>query len=147
MAWIQIVETDVLTVLSGPELEGIRAAALDAVQPDPVAPTIAQVVALVRGYVAGNPANLLGTGETIPSKLMAPALDLIAVRIPQRVGQSPSEGRKEAARTAVRLLERVAEGKFDIEEPADPEAGTGGASVEIANKSDRLTGRTKLQGL
>ena len=147
MAWITITEKDVLTVLSGPQLEGVREAALDPIQPDPIAPTVSQVVALVRGYVAGNPANQLGAGETIPAKLMAPALDLIAVRVPQRIGQSPSEGRKDLAKDAIRLLERVSEGKFDIEEPADPEAGSGGASVEIASATDRLTGRDKLQGL
>lgn len=120
MAWITITEADLLTVLSGPELAGYRAAAKADGQVDPVAPTIAQVVDLVRGYVGGNTSNTLGTAGTIPSKLLAPAIDLIAVRIPGRVGRAPKSGRKSAADEAIKLLEQVARGAFDIEEPLTP---------------------------
>jgi len=119
MAWISITEADLLTVMSGPELEGYRAAALADGQTDPVQPVIDQVTDLVRGYVGGCKANTLGaTG--IPQKLLAPAVDLIAVRIPGRVGKSPKTGRKDAAEAAIKLLERVAACGFDIEEPATP---------------------------
>lgn len=123
MAWISITEADLLTVISGAELSGYRGAALALAQPDPVQPTIDQVTDLVRGYVGGCKTNTLGAGSTIPQKLLAPALDLIVVRIPLRVGQNPKTGRKEAADNAVALLEQVAACKFDIEEPvlASPE--------------------------
>ena len=49
MAWIIPAESDVLTVLSEAELATYRAAALAAGQTDPLAPTLAQVVDLVRG--------------------------------------------------------------------------------------------------
>jgi hypothetical protein len=49
MAWIIPAEADVLTVLSETELATYRAAALASGQSDPLAPTLAQVVDLVRG--------------------------------------------------------------------------------------------------
>ena len=51
MAWIIPAESDVLTALSETELATYRAAALASGQADPLAPTLAQVVDLVRGYV------------------------------------------------------------------------------------------------
>jgi hypothetical protein len=118
MAWIVPAESDVLTVLSGTELATYRAAATASGQADPVAPTLAQVVDLVRGYVGAYKPNTLGLPGTIPQKLLAPALDLVAVRLPQRVGVAPKDVRKSAADQAVRLLEQVSAGDFNIEEPA-----------------------------
>src|SRR5271154_252490 len=117
MAWITPAESDVLTALSETELATYRAAATASGQADPLAPTLAQVVDLVRGYVGAYKPNTLGLPGTIPQKLLAPALDLIAVRLPQRVGVPPKEVRKAAADQAVRLLEQVAAGVFNIEEP------------------------------
>jgi hypothetical protein len=48
------------------------------------------------------------------------ALDLVAVRLPQRVGVPPKDVRLMAANRAVRLLEQVAAGTFNIEEPDSP---------------------------
>jgi hypothetical protein len=119
MSWIIPAENDVLTVLSETELATYRAAATASGQADPVAPTLAQVVDLVRGYVGSYRPNTLGLPGTIPQKLLATALDLVAVRIPQRVGVSPKDVRLGAATQAVRLLEQVAAGAFNIEEPDD----------------------------
>src|ERR1700679_4062975 len=117
MSWILPTESDVLTVLSESELSTYRAAATAVGQADPLAPTLAQVVDLVRGYVGAYRPNTLGLPGTIPQKLLAPALDLVAVRLPQRVGVPPKDVRKAAADQAVRLLEQVAAGTFNIEEP------------------------------
>jgi len=117
MAWIIPTENDVLTALSETELAIYRAAALAGGQVDPVAPTLAQVVDLVRGYVGAYRPNSLGAAGTIPQKRLAQAIDLVAVRLPQRVGVPPKEVRKAAADRAVRLLEQVAVGVFNIEEP------------------------------
>jgi hypothetical protein len=117
MAWIIPAEADVLTVLSETELATYRAAATATGQADPVAPTLAQVVDLVRGYVGAYRPNTLGPAGTIPQKLLATLLDLLAVRLPQRVGVSPKDVRQTAAVAALRLLERVAAGEFNIEEP------------------------------
>src|ERR1700749_3839015 len=97
MSWIIPIEADVLTVLSETELATYRAAALAAGQADPLAPTLAQVVDLVRGYVGAYRPNTLGEPGTIPQKLLATALDLVAVRLPQRVGVTPKDVRKTAA--------------------------------------------------
>ena len=120
MAWITPAESDVLTVLSETELATYRAAATASGQADPVAPTLAQVVDMVRGYVGAYKPNTLGLPGTIPQKLLATALDLVAVRIPQRVGVAPKDVRQMAANRAVRLLEQVAAGTFNIEEPDSP---------------------------
>jgi hypothetical protein len=117
MAWIIPAESDVLTTLSETELATYRAAALASGQADPVAPTLAQVVDLVRGYVGAYKPNTLGLPGTIPQKLLAPAIDLVAVRLPQRVGVPPKDVRQMAASRAVRLLEQVASGVFNLEEP------------------------------
>ena len=113
-----------LTVLSETELATYRAAATASGQADPLAPTLAQVVDLVRGYVGAYKPNTLGLPGTIPQKLLAPALDLVAVRLPQRVGVSPKDVRQAAAIQAVRLLEQVAAGTFNIEEPDSPPTET-----------------------
>jgi hypothetical protein len=117
MAWIIPAESDLLTAISETELAAYRAAATASGQADPVAPTLAQVVDLVRGYVGAYKPNTLGPPGTIPQKLLAPALDLAAVRLPARVGVPPKSVRETAAEQAVRLLERVAAGVFNIEEP------------------------------
>ncbi len=117
MSWIIPAESDLLTVFSETELATYRAAATAIGQADPVAPTLAQVADLVRGYVGSYRPNTLGLPGTIPQKLLATALDLVAVRIPQRVGVSPKDVRLTAATQALRLLEQVAAGAFNIEEP------------------------------
>ena len=117
MAWIIPTENDLLTTLSETELATYRAAALAGGQADPVAPTLAQVVDLVRGYVGAYRSNTLGDAGTIPQKLLAPLIDLVAVRLPQRVGVPPKDVRKAAGDQAIRLLEQVAAGVFNIEEP------------------------------
>src|ERR1700692_304874 len=104
MAWIIPAEADVLTALSESELSTYRAAATASGQADPLAPTLAQVADLVRGYVGAYKANTLGLPGTIPQKLLAPALDLVAVRLPQRVGVSPKDVRQAAAIQAGRRV-------------------------------------------
>lgn len=134
MAWIEITEADLLTVLAGAELSAYRAAALGAGQSDPVPATITQVVNLVRGYVGGCKQNTLGAGETIPAKLKAPTLDILAVAIPKRVGATPKPVRKDAHDEAIKLLEMVAACRFDIEEPdeATDETSSGPSPASAA---------------
>jgi hypothetical protein len=124
MAWIIPLESDLLTAFSETELATYRAAATASGQADPVSPTLAQVVDLVRGYVGAYKPNTLGPPGTIPQKLLAPALDLASVRLPQRVGVPPKDVRAAAAQRAVRLLEQVAAGIFNIEEPLIPTSET-----------------------
>ncbi len=142
MAWIIPTENDLLTSLSETELAAYRAAALASGQADPVAPTLAQIIDLVRGYVGAYRPNILGAAGTIPQKLLAPAIDLVAVRLPQRVGVPPKEVRKAAADAAVRLLEQVASGDFNIEEPDVASTETTSAPrPSIMAKRPRFGGR------
>lgn len=145
MAWAAITEADILTVMAGPELEAIRAAALKAGQADPVAPTITDVTDLVRGYVAVR--NTLGPDGTIPSKLQTSALDIIASRIPQRVNHDPSEGRKTKEKEAIRLLERVADGKFRVEEPTTASEESTGSIAPVISASTRKFTRATQDGI
>jgi hypothetical protein len=147
MSWITPAESDVLTVLSETELATYRAAALASGQADPVAPTLAQVVDLVRGYVGAYKPNTLGLPGTIPQKLLAPALDLVAVRLPQRVGVAPKDVRKSAADQAVRLLEQVASGVFNIEEPDSPTAEATSAPRPSITANDRDFNRCTEEGV
>jgi hypothetical protein len=147
MAWIAPVEADVLTVLSESELSTYRAAATASGQADPLAPTLAQVVDLVRGYVGAYKPNTLGLPGTIPQKLLAPALDLVAVRLPQRVGVSPKDVRQAAAVQAVRLLEQVAAGVFNIEEPDSPTTETTSAPRPSINANARNFTRCTEEGV
>lgn len=144
MSWITPAESDVLTVLSETELSTYRAAATAGGQADPLAPTLAQVVDLVRGYVGAYKPNTLGLPGTIPQKLLAPALDLVAVRLPQRVGVPPKDVRQMSASRAVRLLEQVAAGIFNIEEPDSPSLETTAAPrPSIAARHRHFTQRSE----
>ncbi len=147
MSWIIPNESDVLTVLSETELATYRAAATASGQADPVAPTLAQVVDLVRGYVGSYRPNTLGLPGTIPQKLLATALDLVAVRIPQRVGVSPKDVRLAAATQALRLLEQVAAGAFNIEEPDDASLETTAAPRPSIATRDRHFGQHGEEGV
>jgi hypothetical protein len=142
--WIIPAESDLLTVLSENELATYRAAATASGQTDPVAPTLAQVVDLVRGYVGAYRPNTLGLPGTIPQKLLATALDLAAVRLPQRVGVTPKDVRQTAATQAIRLLEQVAAGTFNVEEPDSPTLETTSAPrPTIAGRRRHFTPRTE----
>jgi hypothetical protein len=147
MAWIIPIESDVLTVLSETELATYRAAALAGGQADPLAPTVAQVVDLVRGYVGAYKPNTLGLPGTIPQKLLATALDLVAVRLPQRVGVSPKDVRKAASDQAIRLLEQVASGDFNIEEPDNATTETTSAPRPTIEARHRHFSRRSEEGV
>lgn len=146
MPWITITEADILTVIAGPKLAAIREAALDLEQPDPVPPSIVQVTNLVRGYVATH--NTLGPAGTIPESLLSTALDILAVRIPMRVDEDPSEGRAQAHKDALAYLNLVASGKVDILEPEElgpDQAFAGGARI-VKNRKNRA-GPQDMAGL
>jgi len=120
MSWSPITEADLLNVLAGPELDAYRAAALASGQADPIAPTIQDVVGMVRGYVEGCLRNRADADPTtIPDKLKPAALDILAVRIPRRAaGTEPTETRADAEQQAIDLLKDVAACRFGIDQPA-----------------------------
>lgn len=150
MAWITPTENDLKTRLSGPELSAFRAAALDAGQDDPVDYVMDQAIDLVRGYVAACPRNVLGLAGTIPQKLLGALLDILVIDVMKRAGGLivDADGeRKKAKDEALRLLERVADGKFAIEEPETEDTETHGAVTPSTSSPTRYFDQDSQSGL
>lgn len=129
MPWAIIVVDDLKSGLAGAELEALQSAALATGQSDPTPEIIAQVVDLVRGYIAAGGVTL-GSGATLPSKLKTSALAIIRYRICSRLPVSSllTEARKQEYQDAIRLLEQVAAGRFRVEEPENAATEQAGAS-------------------
>ena len=142
MAWARITEADLLTKISGDELETFRATALGSGQVDPVEPAITTVTNLVRGHVRANPVNTLGAEGTIPKELLGPALDLLVIEIQKRCAGlliDLSDTRKRAADTAMNILSRVASKQFAIENPETHETGITKPKPSITQKTTQLS--------
>ena len=121
MSWRTPTEADLLDRISAGELDGLRVASLAQGQGDPVATQLQSVVDEVRGYIAANRENVLGLPGTLPPRLIGPAMDLLLLKIGSRlvgIVFDPDNIRRDAAREARRLLERVADGRYAIEQPA-----------------------------
>ena len=124
--WRAIIESDLLTQISGTELEALRGVVLADGQDDPVQPSIDAITAKVRGFVAGNVKNDLDADiSKIPDRLIDSAVSLIVVMILSRATQEPNETRKTLVSDANRLLRDVASGSFSI---ADPVTGNESSS-------------------
>ena len=125
MSWSTITDADIATRLAGPEVDALRETALADDQADPVTEVVSQVVDEVRGYVAAG-GYTLGAGATIPRKLLATALALARYRCASRLPTTAfvTEPRTQEYRDAIRLLDRVADGKFAIEEPDEASSET-----------------------
>jgi len=147
MSWSAITEAELVTHISGDELEALRAAALAAGQVDPVSVSITQVTDEVRGYVAGCARNELDTDTTkIPDRLMRAACDMTIAEIIGRVpGYELEEKRQKKYDQAIALMRLVASCKFAIDNPdtgADP-----GLGIEQANSETRRATRDSMEGL
>lgn len=128
MAWLALTDTEVKTRLAGAELTALQTAALADGQTDPLPEIIEQVVDEVRGYISSG-GYTLGTSQTIPARLVGSALALIRYRAATRLPSSGmlDEDRRNEYKDAIRLLERVSEGKFSIEEAITPDTEISGA--------------------
>jgi phage gp36-like protein len=118
MAWQSVTTAEIKTRLTGAEVTALQTAALASGQTDPLPDIVTQVVGEVRGYVAAG-GYTLGTGETVPSTLYSATLAIIRYRIATRLPVKAilTQDRKDENDAAIRLLERVADGKFAVEEP------------------------------
>lgn len=152
MNWRAITESDVLTQISGAELEALRGAVLASGQSDPVQPCIDAVTAKVRGFVAANSSNSLDSDKSkVPDRLIEGAVSLIIIQIMTRAGGTmidPEGARQKAADEANRLLRDVSAGKFSI---ADPVTGNEGISavppVYIPSRTRSRFDRASQEGL
>lgn len=150
MAWRAITEADVLTRISGPELEGFREAALADDQTDPVDDILGQVTNDIRGYVAACRQNTVGEAGTIPESLLGTALDLIVIEIQTRAAGiliDPENVRKSKMERAERRLRDVAACKFAIEQPEDATDETFGASSPTSSAPTRYFDHDNQDGI
>lgn len=149
MSWQTLTEDGLEDYLAAPELAALKAF-LSSGQTNPIPGLITAVVGLVRGRVAANRNNTLGTGETVPATLLDPAYVIIRHRLlgrlPQRNLLTPS--RQKDYDDAVRLLADVAAGDMAVEDPETPTTETTpGPGIEVASSTTRQATRAKLSGL
>lgn len=150
MSWTTIETSAVKSRLATAELNALRSLQLAEGQADPLEEVIQRVVQEVRGYVATCPQNRLSTGQTVPSSLKDAALALIRYRLATRlpVRSLLTEERKEEGRDALTLLRRVADCKFVIDQPDDPEdSNVGGTAAQNLNPQKQNFSRDSLNGL
>lgn len=146
--WRIITEADLLKQISGAELDALRSAVLGD-QPDPVQPSIDDVTAEVRGYIAANSKNDLdGSAAKIPDRLIASAVSLIIIQIMTRAGGTlidPEGARQKRADEARRLLRDVASGAFSIADPVTGTESTGSGATVVGKRTPRIT-RDNMRG-
>lgn len=129
MPWITPTESDVHQTLNPDEIAAYRERRA-AAQSDPLPGIITDVVAHIRGFVAGVLDVRSQTG--IPHSLKNAALDIIVYRLAKRCHMSTEQQHKAAADDAGRLLEMVARGDhgLDVDDPP-PGSGRWGSGTNI----------------
>lgn len=149
MAWIALTTDDILQRLASAEKTALGTAALGPAQLDTWATVIADVTREVRGYVATASANTLGAGSTIPDELKGAALALAVFYGSSRLPIKINDVRQKAYDAAVALLQRVADGKFTIEQPqtASTEEIASGAPSQVVSSRFRVASSHNLSGL
>jgi len=147
--WREITESDLLNQISGSEIEALRSAALGMGQADPVQPSINDVTAEVRGYIAGNAKNDLDADPAkLPDRLIAASVSLIIIQIMTRAGGTmidPKGARQKRADEARRLLGHVADGTFSITDPVTGKESTGNGASVIGRRKPRAS-RDNMKG-
>ena len=122
MAWIAVTADNVATRLTDAELTTYTSVSL--ADGDPLPGIITQSVDEARGYVGASGKYALGDGQTIPQKLLGAVLALVRYRLIKRLPIPVDAERTREYDDALKLLARVADGKFDIEEPETPDSET-----------------------
>jgi hypothetical protein len=115
--WITIPADKLAQVISGPEVDAAKSAALAEGQSDPVPDIIEAAVNRVRGKVAVR--YRLGAAGTVPAQLVSTTLIIIRIEALSRlpVDDLVNEARKMLFHDAIKTLDDVAAGRFLIEEP------------------------------
>jgi phage gp36-like protein len=144
MAWQSVNSDTFKPRLSSAELTALQAGHLPDGVTDALSDLVTQVVDEVRGYVQAG-GNTLGVAGTLPSRLVSAALSIVRFRLATRlpVASLSTDARRREYEDAMRLLERVAEGRFAVEEPTtgDTESvsGTGPSMTERTRYFDRTS--------
>lgn len=144
MAWRSLTRDDILTKLSGGELESIES------QFDNSGTTLALVIdqatARVRGYICAHSANILGPEGTLPERLIADTVAYLVVELwSQTAGMliDMDETRKLSAERAERLFREVAAGRYKIEDPV--EIGTDNKAAPLPSLTSKKRHFTRAQ--
>lgn len=148
MAWLTISVDDVKTRLTGAELSAVQSAALAEGQTDPLPEIVGQVVDEMRGYMAAGGVTL-GESGTIPKKLLGASLAIIRYRLATRlpVKSLLTEQRVAENRDALALLDRVASGRFLVEEPETEDTEVTGSPAPSINPKTRGYSRDDQDGI
>lgn len=148
--WRQITEADLLKQISGAELDALRGVVLGD-QDDPVQPSIDDVTAEVRGYVAANSKNDLDVDSSkLPDRLIAASVSLIIIQIMTRAGGTlidPEGARQKRADEARRLLRDVASGNFSITDPVTGIESNEMPVLVYTPRRQRTTTRAQQDGI
>lgn len=141
--WRAITEADLLTQISGAELEALRGVVLASGQIDPVQPSIDQITSEVRGRISANASNKLSADlSTVPPRLIGAAVSLIIIQIMTRAGGTmidPEGARQKRADEANRLLRDVASGSFSISDPVSGTESKAGGVTVVGKRTQRIT--------
>jgi len=151
MAWRALALSDIQTGLSKQELIGVQTYALDNGQPDPVPGVIAETMDEVRGYMAASTPTVLGADGTIPSGLIAVAIDIAVWRLVTRfpTKQLSTPPREKRFGDAMSKLKDVARGLFKFEIPTEftNEVTAGVQLPEISQRGVRSRVRCEEDGI
>ena len=152
MAWRAITEGDLLQKISGSELEALRAAALSSSQDDPVQTQIDLTTDMVRGHIAAAGIDLDPDNPAyLPERLIGPACDVIILDVMTRAAGTvidPEDQRRENAEQARKLFERVAEGKYSIDDYSSGSESAGPVRPRyVPGRSARRFDRSSQEGL
>ena len=126
--WRAITTNDIKSRLSASELDSFRTAATDPGDPDSVQTVVDSVTETVRGFISGCPANILANDGFLPTSLIGPAMDILALVITARAAGlilDPDGQRRKASEQAYAILRDVSACRFKIPRP--------GVSVGIPN--------------
>lgn len=137
MAWTSLTSATVKPRLSATELSALQSSGLPDGVTDALADLVTQVVDEVRGYVQAGGFNL-GAAGTLPSRLVSAATAIIRFRLGTRfpLKMLDTEARQREYDDAIKLLDRVAAGKFAVEEPTTGDTeSSGGPGPSLTDKT------------
>lgn len=152
MSWRVLSESDLLTAISPDELAVLRRA-LGGEASDIVQTVLDNLAEEIRGHISASGADLESTAATIPESLVARAVQIAVMRVSIRAGgvlPDPKGHRKDAHDAALKFLEdRVATGKFGIDEPTTPSstARSGRPANPVYTAKDLTLERADQEGI
>ena len=149
--WTGLTINDLAVHISAPELAAFTQTILQAGQPDTVSGLINDMIIYVRGFVSRG-GNVMGIEGTIPQELTHITIDLVKQHLFNRVASLKifADSMKDSVTEDMKILERVADGKFNVSLPITSPLYQMqvSASAQIATPRSRvLFSRHRLDGI